>query len=92
MSGPEKPPSGGGSRDGLDERQVRQIAMVGGLVLVVSLVLVFIVENSRQVRVSFVFFSSDISLIWVIVLSAIAGAVLGAVLTRLVRRRFLDRD
>jgi uncharacterized integral membrane protein len=92
VSEPERPPSGGRDRDGLDERQVRQIAMVGGLVLVASIVLVFIVENSRQVRVSFVFFSSEISLIWVIVLSAVAGAVLGAVVTRLVRRRFFDRD
>ena len=87
MSEPERPPSGGRDRDGLDERQVRQIAMVGGLVLVASLVLVFIVENSRQVRVSFVFFSSEISLIWVIILSAAVGAVAGAFGARMIRKR-----
>ncbi len=47
--------------------------MVGGLVLVASIALVFIVENSHQVHVSFVFFSSDISLIWVIILSVGRG-------------------
>lgn len=78
----------GPDRNGLDERQVRQIALVGGLVLVGSLVLLFIVENSRSVRVSFVFFSATISLIWVIVLSAVAGAIAGLVAAHLVRSRF----
>jgi uncharacterized integral membrane protein len=84
---PDRPPSRGPDREGLDERQVRQIAMVGGLVLVVSIALVFIVENSHQVHVSFVFFSSDISLIWVIILSAAVGAVAGAFGGRMIRRR-----
>jgi uncharacterized integral membrane protein len=79
------------SRDGLDERQIRQLALAGALVLVVSLLLVFVIENSDPVRVSFVFFSADISLIWVIVLSAAAGAAAGVALARLVRRRLFDR-
>ncbi len=87
MSDPERPPSGGQDRDRIDERQVRQIAMVGGAVLVASLALVFIVENSHQVHVSFVFFSSDISLIWVIILSAAVGAVAGAFGGRMIRKR-----
>lgn len=82
------PPDDGPDRPGLDERQVHQIALVGGLVLVGSLVLLFIVENSRAVRVSFVFFSATISLIWVIILSAVAGAVAGLVVARLIRTRF----
>lgn len=86
---PERRPPDG--RDGLDERQVRQLALIGALVLVVSLLLIFVIENSDEVSVSFVFFSADISLIWVIVLSAVAGAVAGAFISRLVRRR-LSRD
>lgn len=78
-------------RDGLDERQVRQLALAGALVLVVSLLLIFVIENSDPVRVSFVFFSADISLIWVIVLSAVAGAAAGVFVARLIRRRWLDR-
>jgi uncharacterized integral membrane protein len=87
VAGPERPPRGGNDRDGLDERQVRQIAMVGGLVLVASIALVFIVENSHRVHVSFVFFSSDISLIWVIILSAAVGAIAGAFGGRMIRKR-----
>ena len=86
---PERRPPDG--RDGLDERQVRQLALIGALVLVVSLLLIFVIENSDEVSVSFVFFSADISLIWVIVLSAVVGAVAGAFISRLVRRRF-SRD
>jgi len=81
-------PDEGPDRGGLDERQVRQLALAGGLVLAASLVLLFIVENSHDVRVSFVFFSATISLIWVIVLSAVAGAIAGLVIARLVRTRF----
>jgi uncharacterized integral membrane protein len=66
---------------------VRQIALVGALVLAASLVLLFIVENSGRVEVSFVFFSASISLIWVIALSAVAGAVAGLVIARFVRAR-----
>jgi len=84
-------PDEGPDRNGLDERQVRQIALVGGLVLLASLVLLFIVENSGNVEVSFVFFSASISLIWVIALSAMAGAVAGLVIARLVRSRFFGR-
>jgi uncharacterized integral membrane protein len=81
-------PDEGPDRNGLDERQVRQIALVGALVLVVSLVLLFIVENSGDVEVSFVFFSTSISLIWVIALAALAGAVAGLVIERLLRARY----
>lgn len=87
---PAEPPPAE-DRDGLDERQVRQLALAGALVLVVSLLLIFVIENSDPVRVSFVFFSADISLIWVIVLSAVAGAGAGVFIARLVRRRWLDR-
>lgn len=90
MAAPEEPRGPG--REGLDERQVRRIALVGGIVLVAILVLVFITENSHTVRVSFVFFEADISLIWVILLSAVAGAIAGALVTRALRRRFRGGD
>ncbi len=81
-------PDEGPDRSGLDERQVRQLALAGGLILVASIVLLFIVENSRGVEVSFVFFTATISLIWVIVLSAVGGAIAGLVIARIVRSRF----
>jgi uncharacterized integral membrane protein len=74
--------------DDLDERQVRRIALAGALVLVLILLIIFVVQNSDSVSVSFVFFSARISLIWVIGLSAVAGAAIAVVVARLVRRRF----
>jgi hypothetical protein len=41
--------------------------------------------------VSFVSFSAHISLIWVIVLSAVVGAAAGLVIERLVKRRFFSQ-
>lgn len=84
-------PQDPGQRDGLDEQQVRRIAMVGALLLVIILVLVFVVENSGRVSVSFVFFSAEVSLIWVIVLSMFAGAAVGILAKRLIWRRFFPQ-
>ena len=74
--------------DDLDEQQVRRIALVGVLVLALILLVFLIVQNSDSVSVSFVFFSARISLIWVIFLSAVVGAVIAVVVGRLVRKRF----
>jgi uncharacterized integral membrane protein len=52
-------------------------------------VLGFIIDNSHGVRVSFVFFSSQISLIWVILLTFVLGLIVGFLVAVLVRRRFL---
>lgn len=92
MGGPDEPGGDPGRREGLDEEQVRRIALVGGLLLVAILVLVFVIENSRSVPVSFVFFTADVSLIWVIVLSMVVGAGVGVAVKRLVRKRILKED
>jgi uncharacterized integral membrane protein len=49
--------------------------------------LLFIVLNTRRAKVSFVFASAKISVIFVILLSLAVGMVLGALLSRLHRRR-----
>lgn len=71
---------------------MRRIALVGALVLVLILALVFVVENSERVEVSFVFFSAKISLIWVITLSMAIGAGLGVLVKHLIRKRFFRDD
>lgn len=82
---------GPGGHEGLTEEQVRRIGLIGALVLVAVLVLVFIIDNSKSVPVSFVFFTARISLIWVIVFSLVIGAIGGELLKRIVRKRFLHR-
>ena len=49
--------------------------------------LLFIVKNNRNTDVSFVIFTVKTSLIWVIVLSLIAGAILASALPRVLKRR-----
>ena len=57
------------------KRDNREIAryVVAGVALV--LLIAFVVANSHTVRVGFVFFHTNLSLIWVIVISAALGAL-----------------
>jgi uncharacterized integral membrane protein len=61
-----------------------QLAAIG---LVALYAILFIVLNTRHVKVSFVLFSTRVSVIWVILLSLAVGLVLGVLLSRLHRRR-----
>jgi uncharacterized integral membrane protein len=61
-----------------------QLAAIG---IVALYALLFIVLNTRHVKVSFVVFSTRVSVIFVILLSIVVGMVLGAFLSRLNRRR-----
>jgi uncharacterized integral membrane protein len=77
-----KPPDG----DGLDERQKKQLIRIGILVVVGILLVAFIFRNTRKVDVSFVFFSTRSSLIWVIVSSLVLGFLAGWLLPGQVKR------
>ena len=72
--------------DGLDERQRRQLVRVGVLVVVALLLVTFIFRNTRDVKVSFVFFTTTSSLIWVIISSLILGFLGGWLLPGQIRR------
>lgn len=61
-----------------------QITAIG---LVALYTILFIVLNTHRAKVSFVFASTKISVIWVILLSLAVGFVLGVLGTRLNRRR-----
>jgi uncharacterized integral membrane protein len=60
--------------------------LVLGIVALVLLILL-IARNTRQVRLDFVFGHTNAGLIWLVVISAITGWVLGIVTAFLVRRR-----
>ena len=61
-----------------------QLTAIG---LVALYTILFIVLNTNRAKVSFVFASTKISVIWVILLSLAVGFVLGVLGTRLNRRR-----
>ena len=61
-----------------------QLTAIG---LVALYAILFIALNTRRAKVSFVFASTRISVIWVILLSLAVGFVLGVLGARLNRRR-----
>jgi uncharacterized integral membrane protein len=61
-------------------------ALILGILAVVLLILL-IARNTRQVKVDYVFGHAQTALIWLVVISAIVGWVLGIVTAYLVRRR-----
>ena len=62
------------------------VAVVVAIAVLVFLILL-IARNTRQVKVDYVIDSTQARLIWLIVISAIAGWVLGIVTAFLIRRR-----
>lgn len=57
------------------------------LAIVVAYGIAFILENGKHVSVHFVFHTTRVSLVWVILLSLALGAVGGILLSQLERRR-----
>jgi uncharacterized integral membrane protein len=96
----EREGEGGEAGGPLEESRVRRgmrYGHRGGLyasLLVAIAVLVFLIllvaRNTRQVKLDYVFDSTSTRLIWLIMISAIAGWVLGIVTSFLIRRRTRD--
>ncbi len=63
------------------ERQTRLIKAIIALAIIVVLI-VFVVRNSEDVPVDFVFFSVQARLIWVLVVTALLGGLAGYLLAR----------
>jgi uncharacterized integral membrane protein len=62
------------------------VALAVAIATIVFLILL-IARNTRQVKVDYVFGSTQATLVWLVVISAITGWVLGIVTGFLVRRR-----
>jgi uncharacterized integral membrane protein len=62
------------------------VSLVVAIATIVSLILL-IARNTRQVKVDYVFGSSQARLVWLVIISAITGWVLGIVTAFLIRRR-----
>ena len=57
------------------------------LALVVAYVIAFILENGKHVSVHFVFTTTRVSIVWLILLSLALGAIGGILASQLERRR-----
>ena len=56
---------------------------VVGLILLIA----FVLDNSQTVKVGFVFFSTRLSLIWVLLIAAVLGALVDRLVILLGQRR-----
>ncbi|HZM53886.1 MAG TPA: LapA family protein [Acidimicrobiales bacterium] len=69
------------------KRETREIARivvaVAGLILLVA----FVLDNSQNVKVGFVFFNAELSLIWVLLIAAVLGALVDRLVILLRSRR-----
>ena len=67
--------------------QPRLWIRVGALILIGAYLIAFVAGNDEEASVDFVFGQARTSLIWVILLSLLAGLVGGVLLSQLHRRR-----
>jgi uncharacterized integral membrane protein len=67
--------------------QPRLWVTLGALILIAGYLIAFVVGNDEETAVDFVFAEARTSLIWVILLSLLAGLVGGVLLSQLQRRR-----
>lgn len=63
------------------DRHVRLAKVVGGAVLVLAII-VFVLENSRPVELSFLSWTFSLRLVWLVVVSLALGAIIGYVVGR----------
>ena len=69
-SGKSNGDNGGGGGEGSDARDA---AHVIGIVVLVALLIAFVVDNTRQVKVGFVFADRNTRLIYVLVITFVLG-------------------
>ena len=75
-------------RDDLERSwQPRLWIQLGLLILIVGYLIAFVAGNDNKVAVDFVVVEARTSLIWVILLSLLAGLIGGVLLSQLQRRR-----
>ena len=92
MSEPEKEAPGleAESRLRRGMRYSHRTGLYASLVVAIAtivLLILLIAQNTRRVKVDYVFGNSQTRLIWLVIVSAITGWVLGIVTAFLVRRR-----
>jgi len=71
----------------VEDWQPRLWAVVIGLGLIVVWVIAFIAKNSDKVKIDFVLFSTNASLIWLVIILLGAGFLAGLLASQLYRRR-----
>ena len=71
--------------------QPKLYALLVALLLILAYLIAFVVKNDDEVRLDFVLFATETTLIWLILLSLGLGILVGVLLSQLYRRRRGDR-
>lgn len=69
------------------KRDNREIVRIVVAVVALALLVAFVLDNSRTVRVGFVFFNANVSLIWVLLIAAFLGALVDRLIILIRQRR-----
>ena len=69
------------------KRDTREIVRIAVAAVAFVLLVSFVLDNSQTVKVGFVFFSTRISLIWVLLIAALLGALVDRLIILLRQRR-----
>lgn len=69
------------------KRSNREIARIVVAAVGLALLVAFVLDNSQTVKVGFVFFSTRLSLIWVLIIAAVLGAATDRLVILLRARR-----
>jgi uncharacterized integral membrane protein len=86
MANTEGMSSHGSGRSPGQKRETREVVRIVVAAVAVILLVAFVLDNSQTVKVGFVFFNAQLSLIWVLLIAALLGAGADR-LVILVRRR-----
>ncbi len=79
--------SGSPGQSRAKKRDVREITRIVVAVVGLILLISFVLGNSQPVTVSFLFFNAHISLIWVLLIAAVLGALVDRLVILLGERR-----
>ena len=76
------------------KRQNREIVRIVVAVVGLVLLIAFVLDNSKTVRVGFVVFNANVSLIWVLLIAAFLGALVDrlVIIIRQRRKKGAPRD
>ena len=81
------PGAGSAGRSAEKKRETREVVRLVAAGIGLIVLVAFVLDNSQTVKVGFVFFSTELSLIWVLLIAAVLGAVVDRLVILLRQRR-----
>ena len=64
----------------IKKRETRDVVRIVVALVILVLLIAFVLKNSQKVTVHFIFFSSDVALIWVLLICILLGALVDRLL------------